>query len=1008
MADALRGQGFHTEADQLYQDMFVVQRTNVRNIADMLKNLCLAGRWHEAQKFLYRVALRHEPARWDSDVIIHAGWLMAGGTKQLSDADKKNHLMIKAFQYIDYALYTRPRTARVWRQTRWDIFEQEIPFPENTTQLHTSFAVKLTNEQISKYENLNVQRARIALAWRKWLISQIVQAQPQATSPINSVNEYLSPFLDQYIKLVQTILVDESTWVQEERFTDALRYFTYSQYAQDAYNLWHKVNETFFGDMNDPRINTITFKGRMQLELYILVALLAARMLAQAQRFDPLAYMTSIVCERLDQHRIKWSETYRFPRGANASRDGEQHFTFSPIVFRYQYASLKAWNAYALFMRDGDLIAESVSQTIRQKQAYSNRMSFDLRLNREASLEIARKQIIEARKECAVHPLVMFVRAQLLAQSSLFAPAIQELKSLLDIIEPFDPKSDIGFASGDTIAPSATTSEQRASRYHLERIAGRQQFHQIVNPVVIYELMAEYAAAMRQPAQSVAYLNAAVRRSPFNDRDFGLFEKLGMQFSHLERYPSAMAIAHAMKMPREALPPAGLLGIYRLAPEILEAEVLTRQGLYSQARLLSRRLANHFRLFLSMGVDQGNLAGENKSAKDNYRIDFDQHTADFVIAYTNKTLSENQKILKTFGEEFSKIIHIDDDFINIDSFSDGLARVIRSIASRYALTDELPELDQNKGIKFLTVFEDIADVDLQQFRLTDTNASTNFYYDPAQPRYDDRNALYYALNHLAERSLYIQNKHKLMQLLTANVHRSNDFHLAEYMRVVIYHGRQARSTLIYLADLLNILAYNRAMLGLARTRFGFVDAAIGVYILTYLYTTCDIAEDRVIIARKLAQVCDTYAWITFVNMRPMLSAMNQIEATQAGNQTESNLSRNILLKLDQVEKVLREGLRYDPSRAIIRYHLAYMYLASIEFLLNLDHSTDAIIGMSAPEISVLVDEYLEHAEAEIAHARQSDQSKRLGYKLDQVSKWYARMCRQHARLNGRYKESSEG
>jgi len=123
LGDSLRGRGLYAEAEQYYLDMQSVIPSNGRNIADLLKNYCNAGQWKKAQEFLYSTALRKEHTRWDADVMIHAGWLLIGGALKLKNSKTKEahqkDLLARAFGYLDYALYLRPRYTMEWRQTEW-------------------------------------------------------------------------------------------------------------------------------------------------------------------------------------------------------------------------------------------------------------------------------------------------------------------------------------------------------------------------------------------------------------------------------------------------------------------------------------------------------------------------------------------------------------------------------------------------------------------------------------------------------------------------------------------------------------------------------------------------------------------------------------------------------------------------------------------------------------------------------------------------------------------------
>ena len=60
---------------------------------------------------------------------------------------------------------------------------------------------------------------------------------------------------------------------------------------------------------------------------------------------------------------------------------------------------------------------------------------------------------------------------------------LRYLEQLLDVIAPFDPERDVGGSAIDGSRPNPTTSTEKSDLYHMERAAGRQQFHNIIDPV---------------------------------------------------------------------------------------------------------------------------------------------------------------------------------------------------------------------------------------------------------------------------------------------------------------------------------------------------------------------------------------------------------------------------------------------------------------------------------------------------------------------------------------------
>lgn len=956
LGDALRGVGYYAEADQYYLDMFTLQPTNVRNIADMLKNYCLGRSWQRAEEFLFQVAERYEPARWDADVLIHAAWLMAGGAATLRDSLKRKQLALRAFQYADYAVYSRPRTGKEWRQTEWRTALRRLSNTHNHPQSAVSFPLVV--------RDLNTELIWKTLDWREALFTRIENERVNSSCSNSNAEEPAKqdkePKLveEDFCRLVGCTINFEIELNSEEKANEAQNFMSRIDLANRAYDLWKSESANWLSNEGNNGVHPaiVNINGKLRFEFYVMLSLFTARLLAESHRYEPLADMARTVSEQMSVFRTKWKDKYK-------------DFSLSPRVFRYQYATIKAWYAYGLYHRDHDLISEKVSHVIRNKYPA-------LRKTRARSIEEARKVINEAYSEVSVHPLVLMMRAKLLAHDGLFPQALLELKNLLDIIDPFDPKRDIGMMTGDNPAPNATSNDTRSTRYHIERVIGRQQFHNIVNPVSIYEHMADYAVSI-DPRQSVGYLSDCVRRSPFVDRDFELFEKLGNEFINLERISDALAVAAAMKQPRSALLSGHSLGVREFAPELLEIDAYNRQRNFSRSRQLSRRLARKITLTLPVITDD--------------KDDFSRLTRDFVKFYTKNYGEENagaaqRSAAESFNSIMSPVISIESS----GSFAASIQSILRQLSEKLELG-----MSQETGIQFSSVFSSI-----QKFEEEQVNAlfehSNHMEFSPPKDENatnTERNALYFALNHLAETTLYVQYSEKIKDLINKGLTEkgtADDFETARLMRAALYHGRLSRSTLMYLGTLLNAMAYSRTMLNLAAPNFAFADAAVAIYIFNFLYQTCDQRDPtREVLSRKLAQACDTYAWTLYNGSRPTLKALSL--------QSPSGSLERLKDVLSQAETVLRNGLRYDPSRANIHYHIAYLNLDAADLLLAV--SADGIQKPNRIEHIFDVRNYLEMASTELENALNSDVSKRLRAKIHQLNRRHARLEEKLAALD---------
>lgn len=874
IGDALRGLRKPWLAEQFFRDMEVAEPTNIRNVADLLKTYAIA-RWHSsAYSFFLKQQMRRTEVRWDADVVVHVGWVLADAARSAGGSTKWE-MILEAYQYLDYALYARPRTVLAWDQTNW-----RKPFDETTKEVYDPqedqylFKKKDAVANFSAvYTAQNAYRARVALGYREWMLggekgavldqdkqkkALLATWQAFQESALTDASDLFQRFQD----LVQEVRDHESQGLMDNRYLEVEQYYQCADIAAKCKRLHDQCKSLFFSNSKlgylEPKRGTaeFTLANRIRLDFYLLVSLLTARMLAEARRFDPLWKLAKEVKEQLENHRAQWQEAFGFEEGEYNNRS---HFTFSVLVFRYQYASMLAWYAYGLLMRDGDLISERVSRRLSAN---------GLPKHGEDSVREASEAIQEAYSLLPVHPLVMYVRARLYAHDRLYPQAIEQLQQLLSIISPYDPKNDVGIVSSEMVQTHTTTSDECKRLYYLERIIGRQQFVNIVRPARIFELMATYAEQNGDLQQAATYLNDAVRRSPYHDKDFYLFERLVSLFNRLERYQNARAIAEAMKIPRERLKMGvAPMGVFRLAPEILELQALTRQGLYERARQLSRRIAREFEL-RAQDMSQLTTIGDG------------QYLAEF-----EKRISEQDDEGSDYKERVQQIFSIKD--LN-GGFAEMLVNVVEDQRS-LAETHNIP--GEKRGI-FSNMFARI-------------------------PKTEEQNEI---LNTLAARVLWVQNREAIKQLLEGKHSQDDGFAIAKRMHIAIHVGQEARSILTYLGDLMNAMAFNRVMLRQLESIHPLIDATCAVYIFNYLYQTCDHDEPKHgMLSRKLAQSLDTYAWVIYSLGIP--------------ERDHDHWERRESV-LAHTKRLLLLAQRYDANRAIVYYHLAHVSLDLADLMLE--------------------------------------------------------------------------
>lgn len=937
IGDALRGLGRHLEAAQFYADMEVVEPTNLRNVADTLKNYTLAKWYQKVYDTFVKHQMRRPEVRWDSEIAIHVGWALMAAVNQIqlragdeateagaktakAGAEKNAELVVEAFQYLDYALYTRPRTVRSWSQTDWESAVQSVTDHLSNQKKDTNQSTGLRFESGSNPYLENYHFIQTALDYRQRILVKPPEEAKAEEAKAKSVLEEITKYenFKKFHECIDRIVALESDRLSDNRYLGVDQYYSISALAKDAEDLWQTIQKHYIdSDYENQRLGYLrseqcpkaqfNLPNRIRLDFYLMVSLLAARSLADARRFEPLSLLGKTVKEQMERHRKCWQEKFKF----ESAHNNRSHFTFSVLVFRYQYASILAWYAYGLFMRDEDLISKEISNQVCRGDKYKQ-----LPATRAESIECAKEAISEAHRLLPVHPLVMYMRARLFAYDRLYNEAIIELQRLIDVIAPYDPKTDVGVVSAENVQTQSTTSDERRRLYHLERIIGRQQFVNIIQPARVLELMATYAELLGDLPQAAAYLNDAVRRSPYHDKDFFLFERLASLFTQLERYSNSRAIAEAMKIPRESLDQTiAPMGVFRLAPEILELQAITRQGQHEQARQLSRRIARDFSLAITEATSAKVVSEDKQQGWKSYLEKVDNTTVPNVY----------QEIASRLEEIFAVRISTQKSFV---------MNLLRLIVTAKQQTQSIDK-NERKGI-FSEVFASI-----------DTGQLTN-------------------LNRIAKRLLFVQNKKAVAALLQAESDWEEEYDLAKLMHTAMHVGQEARSLLIYLGDLFNAMAYNRVMLNQMQSVHPLIDSVCAVYIFMYLYQTCEYMEaKRGVLSRKLAQSIDTYAWVVY---KQRIQTINPAISKETG---DLNILQHAL-------HLLLFAQRYDANRAIIHFHLACIYLDLAHFTILKHLPTSKFESFT----------YLELAQQAIVSARQNDRSGRLSHRLDQLSLRY--------------------
>ena len=88
--------------------------------------------------------------------------------------------------------------------------------------------------------------------------------------------------------------------------------------------------------------------------------------------------------------------------------------------------------------------------------------------------------------------------------------------------------------------------------------------------------------------------------------------------------------------------------------------------------------------------------------------------------------------------------------------------------------------------------------------------------------------------------------------------------------------------------------------------------------------------------------------------------------------------------IERADKFLRQGIRYDPTRAIIHYHLANIYLSRVELIWQ--SAPESVSNPSVGSQAHCIDNFLKQAFQEWRNARDFDQFGRIHNQLVSLHK----------------------
>lgn len=934
LADSLRGLGRWFEAEQHYKNMQLLFPANLRNLADLLKTYCLADQWKYGKLVLYRSFLDIEPAQWDADVLVHAGWMMArrAQTRDKSKADqerkerKKRVAIAEATMYIDFTLLMRPRYVNVWAQTNW-----KKPFDEATSQYSL--------DDVNVDDNIRslMQKGSWYKSWIDNRQQAIKNFQDNVTAPPKWLPSTLRTPYETYMDRVHQVATQEENAIKNVRDIGLARRFERIDAADELHRLWEQFDNWVQTKLADTP-TTVTGRLRLTIDVYVQVTLFTARMLAEACMYELLITVAENACQRLTVFHSMWERDTKPSPPNEANRP-----ILTPLVYYYGMVSVRAWYAYAVLAADQDFITRCMQPPTHQTDL-TDPEAYAARTQRFAN---ARRHLEEARKFIPVHPLLVFVQAQYAAHDGLYAEAIDGMKTVLNIVAPIDPKRDVGGSIATPQPPAPTSSEDRSTLYFLERIIGRQQFHNIVNPVSIHLEIARYAAVMNDIERAVRHQSEAVRSSPFSDTHRDILLELAENLSSMERYGDANAVIDTLRTTRAKIGHVALSPAKQFSPDVLDTIVATRRGRQAEALMKAQTIAQNLE-YVSIKML---ISRVRKVYADNQRFvtAFTNHANSVLDLISQKrvTLEKTEKTIAKFARVFPP------DKVEVGGQT--LWQIQERVIAHIMNMDEYKSMRRN-DILLPLIFGQLEALG---------------------------SGLQDALNTLTALACLSQQRKTLQSFYAdwLNHHSKTPLSNADkmqFMQVALFLGRQARDFLIHIADICNALAYNRATMQHGFSYYAPIDVRTALNIMLFLREITDSDHETYNgIVRRLAQYCDTLGWVEFARLLP--TPRNGLTANGAAEAIEKNYE-NLLKGLKAATEYLELGVHYDPSRAIIHYHLAHIHLHAVEVLQEQP-------GVRS-HTNAIAKAYLERAKTELEVAERNDPHGRLRDPIRDAILWY--------------------
>jgi hypothetical protein len=616
LADAHRSLRHSELADSLYEDVGLMLPGNLRNLVDRAMTYCVAGNWQVADEFIRNELLSRVNIRWHADANFYMGWALAGGVAEATEAEPRLLIFLekrfikpdeettisdyqivlsRAFAYLDYAIYQRPRYISGWAQTDWlCAFQKAIERLKETTQ-DGALEQNVSTVCLAPLGLGTPKYIHHLQLWIAWRMSSYTFDEKMNQLQINILmdeperiqDELIEPYAS-YLRIYNRLhelrgeiknflqnIIDERNIVGGLQNT-----WRRLKLAAKLVELWEDASENF---KNLPKgLEEITFIERWSVDVYAEVAILASRMLAEGRAYETAREIASKTGEHfkywLEERWISypWSSPYPLTDDKEAPYD----FKFSPFVVRFQRATLYAWQAYTTLYQWEDFSSKS---RLRTRNEYANL---------EEYLDDAQRWVTEALILHSQHPLAIFVQAQIYRKRNLRARAIEELLHLLNIVAPFDPKSHTAnwetgrkaLAQKSDVEPEvAPKKSPRLNLYYMERISGQRQFEDFLDRSRIHIALAELFTEEGNLELSIHHFQQAIAWSPYHDLDADCFLELAKRLNRMDRFIEVLDAIKEVKARLLKISQFSLSMVKRFEPTVLEATINSRLSNYHYA-----------------------------------------------------------------------------------------------------------------------------------------------------------------------------------------------------------------------------------------------------------------------------------------------------------------------------------------------------------------------------------------------------------------------------------------